>query len=103
MNVRAPILFAAAVSFGLSLTAGRAWPQTANCAPHDAVVARLQADYSETRVAMGLTVNGMMMETFASADGGTWTIAVTDVAGMTCLVAAGTSFDFTQDKPGVDG
>ena len=36
---------------------------------------------------------GAVMEVFASDDTGTWTITVTLPNGLTCLIAAGESFE----------
>lgn len=65
--------------------------QAQNCAPHDAVVARLAERYGETRQSIGLTDTGAVLEVFA-AETGTWTIIVTGPDGLSCLVAAGRSF-----------
>ena len=35
----------------------------------------------------------MLVETFASAETGTWTITVTMPTGVTCLVASGQAFE----------
>jgi len=42
-------------------------------------------------LATALGEQGMVIETFASADTGTWTITVTTPNGLTCLVASGQS------------
>jgi hypothetical protein len=42
---------------------------------------------------MGLGSNNAVMEVFASADSGSWTITVTMTNGMTCLVASGQAFE----------
>jgi hypothetical protein len=64
-----------------------------HCAPRDQVVDRLAAKYGETRQSMGLGSNNAVMEVFASADSGSWTITVTMTNGMTCLVASGQAFE----------
>ena len=63
------------------------------CAPRDAVIERLAGTYGETRQSIGLGEQGMMIETFASPNTGTWTITVTNPNGQTCLVASGRSFE----------
>lgn len=63
------------------------------CAPRDAVIERLAGTYGETRQSIGLGDQGMMIETFASPNTGTWTITVTNTSGQTCLVASGRSFE----------
>ncbi|WP_298805145.1 hypothetical protein [uncultured Lentibacter sp.] len=64
-----------------------------NCAPRDTVVARLASAYGETRQSIGLGANNAVVEVFASAESGTWTITVTTAAGLTCLVASGQAFE----------
>ena len=66
--------------------------QNRNCAPREAVVERLATKYGESRQSIGLGQQGMI-ETFASANTGTWTITVTTPNGVTCLVASGQSWE----------
>lgn len=63
------------------------------CAPRDTVVARLAETYGESRQAIGLGGNNAVMEVFASEESGSWTITVTMVNGMTCLLASGQAFE----------
>lgn len=64
-----------------------------NCAPRDTVLNRLAEKWGETRQSVGLGANGAVVEVFASAETGTWTITVTTPEGLTCLVASGQSFE----------
>ncbi|MFQ1699294.1 hypothetical protein ACJ5NV_01730 [Loktanella agnita] len=83
------------MSFGISalmLAAGHANAQSRNCAEHTAVVERLAANYGESRQSIGLGSDNSVVEVFASAETGSWTITVTRPGGPTCLVAAGQSF-----------
>lgn len=64
-----------------------------NCAPREMVLERLASRYGETRQSMGLGGNNSVIEVFASEETGTWTITVTTVQGMTCLVASGQAFE----------
>ncbi len=64
-----------------------------NCADRTLVIERLASTYGETRQSIGLAQNNTMVEVFASADTGTWTITVTNAAGLTCLVASGEAFE----------
>ncbi len=75
----------------------------ANCAPRDAVVDRLASKYGESRQSMGLGANNAVVEVFASSETGTWTITVTSVHGVTCLVASGQSFEALDEVLPVDG
>ena len=77
----------------MALTAGQASAQGRNCAPREVVVERLAEKYGESRQSIGLGGQGMVMETFASAESGTWTITVTMPNGLTCLMASGQSYE----------
>ena len=57
--------------------------------------------YSEQRIAVGLENNSRLLEVFASADGATWTMAITTPNGTTCVVAAGV--DWLDIEPEGDG
>lgn len=77
----------------LALAAPATAQTPANCAPRDQVVARLAESYGETRQSIGLGRNNQMMEVFASARTGSWTITVTTAQGLTCLIASGQAFE----------
>ena len=64
-----------------------------NCAPREMVLERLANKFGESRQSVGLGAHNMVVETFASADTGSWTITVTRPDGMTCLVASGQSYE----------
>lgn len=75
----------------------------ANCAPRDVVVEQLAERFGESRQSMGLGSNNAVVEVFASRETGTWTITVTSVQGMTCLVASGQAFEALHEAPPVKG
>lgn len=83
----------AAIAILMTATATAASAQGRNCAPRDVVVERLAEKYGESRQSIGLGGQGMVMETFASLDSGTWTITVTMPNGLTCLMASGQSYE----------
>ena len=72
---------------------GDALAQGRNCAPREAVLERLATGYGETRQSVGLGSNNAVVEVFASAETGSWTITVTMPGGLTCLVASGQSYE----------
>ncbi len=74
----------------LAVQAAHAAPQ---CGLRADVVAALSDQYGETRRGVGLAANGMMVEVFASAVSGTWTITATAPDGQACLVASGQSYE----------
>jgi hypothetical protein len=93
-----------ALSLGLACVAGKAWPQaTAQCGGRASVEQTLTGQYGETRRGMGMAANNMVMELWANADTGSWTITVTTAQGQTCLVASGQNFEPITEAPGVDG
>ena len=87
-------------ALGVAVTlAGRAHAE-GSCAAHEQVVARLGQAYGETMRSVGLSANGLIVETFAS-EAGTWTIILTDPSGRSCLAAAGDAWqDVPPRKPG---
>lgn len=64
-------------------------PAGAMCGARDAVIARLQTKYGETRQGYGLQRGASVVEVFASDATGSWTILLTTPNGVSCLVAAG--------------
>ncbi len=72
--------------------------QGRNCAPREVVIERLADKYGESRQNVGIGGQGVMMETFASIETGTWTITATMPNGMTCLVASGQSFEVLAES-----
>ncbi|MCC6304986.1 MAG: hypothetical protein IT545_07295 [Rhodobacteraceae bacterium] len=67
--------------------------QPAQCGARDRVLAHLADSYGETRRAIGRAANDVVVEVFASAATGSWTITATLPNGMMCLVAAGEGFE----------
>ncbi len=68
------------------------------CADRALVVERLADTYGESRQSIGLGANNSVIEVFASDETGTWTITVTNPAGVTCLVASGQAFENVSDE-----
>jgi hypothetical protein len=91
------LLLSFGLMIGAALCAAPLAAQTANCAPHAVVVQRLAESYGESRQAIGLGSDNSVVETFASAETGTWTITVTRPGGPTCLVASGQAFELTVE------
>ena len=77
-----------------TLFTGLASPAEAQgrCGPHGEIVKVLNGKYKENRRALGLINDKAMMEVYLSAKG-TWTMLVTDQAGITCILAAGDAWD----------
>jgi hypothetical protein len=62
------------------------------CSPRTDVLSQLSQKYHEAPVAIGLASNGNLVEVLTATDGTTWTIIQTSPAGVSCLVAAGESW-----------
>ncbi|MDW3208164.1 MAG: hypothetical protein R8L07_21735 [Alphaproteobacteria bacterium] len=79
-----------------------AWPlkvadaQAAACGLRDSVVERLKIGFNETEAGYGVTGSGMVAELFVS-DSGSWTIVITRPDGISCLVAAGQSWEMKPE------
>ncbi|SDX13711.1 hypothetical protein SAMN05444358_103130 [Ruegeria halocynthiae] len=79
------------------LAAQQLYAQPRQCAPRDDLIQQLEERYGETRRGIGIARQGAVMELFASANTGSWTITITLPDGMTCLVASGQAFEALAD------
>ena len=86
---RRPAVLLAAVLLPTLLTVSPA--AALQCGARDTITITLAERYGESRHAIGLAQNGVVMELYA-APSGSWTITITRPDGMTCLVAAGDNF-----------
>ncbi len=96
-------LFGVCLAFGMAATAPPVLAATnsATCAMRKDVVQKLQSRYSEE-----LTVGGLqksrdsqtVLEIWASARTGTFTVLITKPNGVSCIVAAGTDFFQAQHR-----
>jgi hypothetical protein len=94
------MLFALSFGFALVILALQSAQAAPQCGPRDAVLDHLATKYRETRRGIGRAGNQGVMEIFASADSGTWTLTVTLPDGRMCLVASGDGFEpVTEDLP----
>ena len=93
----------AVLTMGLAVSASfSAAAQQRQCGFRGDVVENLQGKYGETRRATGLSRNNGVVEVWASAQTGTWTVVITMPNGMTCLVAAGEHFEPEPAAPAGD-
>ncbi|TIR30574.1 MAG: hypothetical protein E5X64_15800 [Mesorhizobium sp.] len=72
----------------LAVDTNAASAQYRHCVEHGDLVAHLSEQFQERQFAFGLIGQMAIMEVYV-ADSGSWTIIVTDVAGRSCIVAAG--------------
>ncbi|RVK19758.1 hypothetical protein CN165_11905 [Sinorhizobium medicae] len=87
------------LSLAVLLTAAvTAYPHAAdsqgvvNCAERSQVIELLTRQNEEKQAAVGQINPQAVMELYA-ADGGSWTLIVTDVSGRSCVVLAGKSWE----------
>jgi len=73
------------------------------CGQRAAIVEKLNNKYGESVQGVGLAANNSILEVFASAETGSWTITVTMPNGMTCLVASGQAWEAIQSGPIASG
>ena len=57
------------------------------------IAKQLSNRYEEAPVAFGLQSNGNLLQVYASEQKGTWTVVSTTPAGVSCIVAAGKSWE----------
>lgn len=82
------LLLAAAIA----LAASSASAQQMRCGNRDSMVEHLARKYGETPRSIGFQQGRGLVEQFANAETGTWTILVTTPQGMSCLMAAGSNW-----------
>lgn len=63
------------------------------CHRYDEIARQLVGRYKESPVSLGVQTNGNLLQVFASPDSGTWTILSTTPSGLTCVIAAGKSWE----------
>lgn len=86
-----PLLLAALSVLVLNVSAATA-QSGQKCAPRPVVLKKLSETYGESRQSIGLSGGNQVVEMFAS-DSGSWTIVVTLPSGISCITAAGQSFE----------
>ena len=85
-------------AFPPAVQAQAAGPAQALCGDHTEVVSKLEKGYSETPANIGMASNGTVIEVFASVEG-TFTIIMTHPSGLSCLMAAGESWEQIKPQP----
>jgi hypothetical protein len=63
------------------------------CSDYGEVRRQLGARYGEAPVSLGLQSNGNVLQVFASARSGSWTIVSTSPSGLACVIAAGRGWE----------
>ena len=63
----------------------------------------LEEEFEELPMARGVSDAGVLVAMFAAKATGTWTIAVTEPSGVSCIVAAGTGFELMPEALALRG
>ncbi len=71
-----------------------------SCAGRSDVVKFLDRNFTEKLTAVGLINQNSVLEVYA-AKSGTWTLVVTDVHGISCILLSGDSWDSMPALPGL--
>ena len=94
------VLYAALLALGPLPSAAHAQPAATDphplCPEYREVRRQLAAGYGEAPVAVGLRSNGELLQVFASAESGTWTIVSTTPQGTACVLAAGRHWELPR-------
>lgn len=85
----------------IGLAAGcEAQARIMQCGDRTALLKVLNERYQEKPRALGLSSTGKAMFEVYTSKTGTWTIIMTTTAGLTCVMAAGHSWEETTVLPG---
>jgi hypothetical protein len=68
-----------------------------SCMPTEELASFLREQFEEMPTARGVSDDGLLVTMFAAKAAGTWTIAMTDPSGVSCIVAAGTGFELMPE------
>ncbi|MDC7743271.1 hypothetical protein [Rhizobium binxianense] len=71
-----------------------------SCAGRSEVIKFLDRNFAEKLTAVGLVNQNAVLEVYA-AESGTWTLVVTDVHGISCILLSGDSWETMPALPGL--
>ena len=71
-----------------------------SCAGRSEIVNFLDSNFGEKLTAVGLINQNAILEVYA-AESGTWTLLVTDVHGISCVLLSGDSWETMPALPGL--
>lgn len=70
--------------------------QGPQCTATDKAYKVLYEEFKEVRLGLGLTPDGQLLEMWANPESGTWTLLVTNPAGVSCIVASGAGWQSSE-------
>ena len=91
-------LFALSLGFAALILVAQNALAAPQCAARPQVLETLAQKFGESRRSMGIAADQTVMELFASAETGSWTLTLTLPTGMTCLVAAGQNYEVIAEE-----
>ena len=96
--------FTSAAAFAVLAVPGMAVAAPMPCSARADVLTQLASKYHERPSSAALTSDGRLLEVLKSDDDATWSILITTSKGVSCLVAAGESWqDKINDQPSPQG
>ncbi len=91
-------LLSTALVFGAAALAPPAEAQTMPCMPRDALINRLERQYGEHLTGCGLQSQTQLIEVWSSEETGSFTVFLTRPSGISCVIATGQNWYFSNDK-----
>ena len=92
--MKGSILLLAIMAFLMLGSPAQAQAQAPVCTDRNTVIDHLHKEYKEFQRGMGIANNGGVIELFFADDSTrTWTIIITMPSGVTCMIAAGESWE----------
>lgn len=72
-------------------------PRGAPCLPHEIALKRLEQEYGEHKIGIGIGPTGKVVFELFTSESGTWTMLATTTNGLSCIVASGNNW--TSEDP----
>ena len=88
-------LFALSLGFGgIIFAVQTVHAQTAPpCTPRGAVIETLSSRYGESRQSIAMSADNLVVEVYASAETGSWSLVITRPDGISCLAVTGNGYE----------
>jgi len=100
LNTQKLLLALAIAITGTLLALPPAHAAAAQCTSRAKMVLSLNERYSESPQSIGLTPSGEALELFADPKTGTWTVLLSFANGTSCMMAAGTDYQYLNIPAG---
>ncbi len=100
LNTQKMLLALAIALIGTMFALTPAHAVAAQCASHAKMMQQLNERFGESRQSIGLTPSGQMLELFAHPETGTWTVLLSFPNGTSCMMAAGTDYQYLNKPAG---